>query len=147
MEFYPIFTETYKRRDKLYPQEFIILSKMRNYFDRIYPYTAHLNSLIQDKIFLNANFSDLSESIKAYYEKANDNLGDLKKIIFNYHNLLKKEEKSLILKQKEDEKDIKLKQTGNLNNTNATTIVKRTNLLTVSNTDDMLMISQSILWL
>lgn len=84
---------------------------MRNSFDRFYPYAAQLNSLIQDKIFLNANFSDLSESIKAYYEKANDNLDDLKKIIFNYHNLLKNEKKEQILKMKEEDlKKIKLKE-------------------------------------
>ena len=78
----------FKKREKLYPSEFMILEKMRTSFDRFYPYAAHLNKLIQDKIFLSADFSNLSDSIKAYYEKASDNMIDSKKYIAQYKKVL-----------------------------------------------------------
>jgi hypothetical protein len=98
-----VFVETYRKRQQLYQEEFVILEKMRTSFDRFYPYAAHLNTLIQDKIFLSANFSDLYDSIRAYYEKANDSIQELKKIIDDYGDLLEKENKEFLRVKKEEE--------------------------------------------
>ena len=62
-----MFTETYKKRERLYQDEFVVLEKMRTSFDGFYPYAAHLNSLIQNKVFLSAKFEELFNSIKPLF--------------------------------------------------------------------------------
>jgi len=76
------------------------LQRLRNAFDRFYPFSAQLNGLTQDKKFLSADFSNLFETIQAYYNKAIDQIEIVMKIIEDYTVLLKKVEKNRIKKEK-----------------------------------------------
>jgi len=108
VKFFEIFEETYKKRESLYQKEFVILQRLRNAFDRFYPFSAQLNGLTQDKKFLSSDFSSLFETIQAYYNKAIDQIEIVKKIIEDYTVLLKKEEKERIKKEKlKIEKEVK----------------------------------------
>lgn len=123
---------------------------MRISFDKFYPYAAHLNTLIQDKVFLSAKFSDLSESIKAYYDKAHDNMENLKKIIKIYQTILSKYNKKLVLKRKLETNSeinkIKLSSNSTKNNNLSQQINTPSTNSTISEDEDKLMESQSIIF-
>jgi len=104
MPFYELFSSTYKRRKQLYPSEFMLLSRLRKNFDRSYPYAARLNSLCQDKKFLNTNFNKLFKSIRIYYRKANRHILKLKNTIQAYRAVL-------MIKKQEDLRKAAIKKT------------------------------------
>jgi len=134
-----MFTETYKKRERLYQDEFVVLEKMRTSFDRFYPYAAHLNSLIQNKVFLSAKFEELFNSIKAYYEKANDNIQEVRVIIKEYSNVLNKRKKQP--KKSSVKPRLNTKITGKKNKKTKINKIVVVN----SESDTKLMISQRIL--
>jgi hypothetical protein len=84
LDFYPTFSATYKIRSNLTEVEFRQLAKMRNSFDSLFPYSATLSQLTQDQKFISANFSSLTQSISAYYNKASTLIDDLENSLNNY---------------------------------------------------------------
>ncbi len=137
-QFYPLFTEAYKKRERLYQDEFAVLEKMRTSFDRFYPYAAHLNSLIQNKVFLSAKFEELFNSIKAYYEKANDNIQEVRIVIKDYSNVLNKRKKHHVKSSVKPSLNFKISDKKNKKS-------KINKIVLNTESDSKLMISQRIL--
>lgn len=109
---------------------------MRSIFDKFYPFAAHLNSLIQNKVFLSAKFEELNESIKAYYEKANDNIQEVRTIIKDYSNVLDKRKN--LIKTSRDTSKVTVAKKGKQ------TIKSIKNIILNKEADLKLMLSQSI---